>query len=83
MKKYVLGIFAVLLAIGFSAFTPSSSKSNRDSLHWYDLSGNPLGFGEEPSTECTQMGVGCAKGFIEIPADPQTDIPDQTRKVNE
>lgn len=34
MKKYLLGLFAVVLAVGFSAFTNSSSNSSEE-LFWY------------------------------------------------
>jgi hypothetical protein len=37
MKKYLLSIFAVLLAVGFSAFTkaPASRKAASTSYYWY------------------------------------------------
>lgn len=83
MKKYVLGIFAVLLAIGFSAFTPSAKQDNLDPMFWYDLDGQSLGYGIHPNNECVQAGVGCARGFIVEPTDPLTEEEDATRKVND
>ena len=40
MKKYLFGIFAIALAIGFSAFTsvPTVKKSTKtDFVYWYDI----------------------------------------------
>lgn len=38
MKKYLLGIFAVVLAIGFSAFTPKKeSKKNFTDYYWFKV----------------------------------------------
>jgi len=40
MKKYLFGIFAIALAIGFSAFTsvPKVKKSTKTSfVYWYDI----------------------------------------------
>lgn len=81
MKKY-LSFIAIVLAIGFSAFTPSSKEKGLTPMYWYDLVGNSLGFGSEPNNECTTSGIGCAKGFVVEPADPEFDTPDATRKLN-
>ncbi len=36
MKKYLFGMLAIVLAIGFSAHTePKASPKNLDDLHWY------------------------------------------------
>jgi hypothetical protein len=83
MKKYLLGIFAVVLAISFSAFSPAAKQDNLVPMYWYDLDGNSLGFGIHPNNGCEQEGVGCAKGFIVEPADPLTEEEDDTRRVNE
>lgn len=79
MKKYVLGIFAVLLAIGFSAFTPSAKQDNLDPKYWYGLDGQPLGFGIHPNNGCETIGEGCAVGFTVEPMDPLTETPDDYR----
>lgn len=39
MKKVLLGVFALVLAFGASAFT---SASNRATERWHFISGNPL-----------------------------------------
>jgi hypothetical protein len=36
MKKYLLGIFAIVIAIGFSSFTTAKQKKGV-ALHWYDV----------------------------------------------
>ena len=66
MKKYLLGIIAVVLAIGFSAFS-SENKSAANLFYWYQQSdhayvgssttstGNPLG--------CSATGENCVKGY--------------------
>ena len=44
MKKYLLGIFAVALAIGFSAFTTKEKKTEKTLQtqfdYWYDTQNN-------------------------------------------
>jgi len=53
MKKYLLGIFAVALAIGFSAFTsPATKKVNSDDspLHWYLVNYNGAQMEIQPQT---------------------------------
>jgi hypothetical protein len=40
MKKYLFGIFALLLAVTFSSFTAEpSSKKNTTVLYWYPVAG--------------------------------------------
>jgi hypothetical protein len=44
MKKYLLGLFAVVLAIGFSAFTSDDRKSTtQDAYFWYAIDGSQVG----------------------------------------
>ena len=46
MKKYLLGLFAVALAIGFSAFTsaPKAHKAtNQTQYYWYHVNGANYG----------------------------------------
>ena len=44
MKKYLFGIFAIALAIGFSAFTAPAKTSKGDAEDWYfvHVSGSTL-----------------------------------------
>lgn len=46
MKKYLLGILAIVLAIGFSAFTTgkksSSGVGKLDGLYWYFYNGSQI-----------------------------------------
>lgn len=39
MKKYLLGIFAIVLAIGFSAFTNITPKAKKTDPFWFQISG--------------------------------------------
>jgi hypothetical protein len=86
MKKYLVGIFAILLAIGFSAFTSTKTQSEKfTNYYWYHtftgvaFPGNPQA---EPSIDCTTLGVGCAKGFLNPDSDPVHHTADATRKFN-
>lgn len=60
MKKYLFGIFAILLAIGFSAFTSESSNGSeknpvkQTSYYWFNGSSYD-GFATKP-TEMTSSG---------------------------
>jgi hypothetical protein len=43
MKKYLFGLFAIALAIGFSAFTTTkapSKNSGSDTFYWYHVENN-------------------------------------------
>jgi hypothetical protein len=37
MKKYLFGLFALVLAIGFSAFTAPAKNSGEDTFYWYSV----------------------------------------------
>lgn len=45
MKKYLLGLFALALAIGFSAFTPGdqNNPTTQDDYFWYAIDGSQVG----------------------------------------
>ena len=59
MKKYLLGIFAVLLAVGFSAFTTKApSFTNYD---WRDANGNNL-FANKSRPDAITHFNGCDVG---------------------
>ena len=74
MKKYLLGIFAVILAVGLSAFTVVQKNANPDPIYWYSPDGlEPMGVGAEPDTDCPVDGPGCAKGFDIEPTNPVTE----------
>ena len=73
MKKYSLGIFALILAIGLYSFTVSQKTTVVPSLYWYDADdGSPL-YGGNPTDvippDCDKTVVDCAYGF----SDPQDD----------
>ncbi|HSU26793.1 MAG TPA: hypothetical protein VLJ68_00305 [Chitinophagaceae bacterium] len=81
MKKYLLGLLAILLAVGFSSFKSAPKKSSQTTYYWYDIVNyDPIGVEktEEPGVECltTNHGDRCAVGFLDVPSDPSTDTPD-------
>jgi len=39
MKKYLLGVFAIALAVGFSSFTHTKTEK-RVMLNWFNIDGN-------------------------------------------
>lgn len=81
MKK-ILPFLAIVLAMTFSAFRPSSQEKGLTPMYWYDLDNNSLGHGNEPNNECIKQGEGCAEGFVVEPVDPSLEIPDATRDFN-
>lgn len=56
MKKYLLGLFAVVLAIGFSAFT-STTEETTQYLNWYRTDGSVV-------TEVLQENIAADKDDI-------------------
>ena len=87
MKKYLTGIIAVILAVGFSAFS-NNGKSSDLLFYWYQQSdhtyvgssatssGNPLG--------CSAVGENCVKGYqrsSQPPSEP-TGTPDAKFSFN-
>jgi hypothetical protein len=83
MKKLIFGLFLAFAAVGTSAITTTATA--RQGLFWYSTDGNTfLGQGANPSTNCPNQGVGCAKGFTSsqpIPVNPSTPA-QETRKLN-
>jgi len=90
MNKFfkILPAAAIVVGLAGSAFTDvfkADTKQGKvqQQLHWYNNDGTEyLGLSEEPSTGCTAPGVGCAKGYAEIPDNPQADPADETRAFN-
>ena len=80
MKKYLLGLFALMLIIVATAFTTySHSNKPATSYFWYDATtGASLGSGELPSNGCSAMGSNCARGFLTQQIDPLGSTPDKT-----
>jgi len=88
MKKYLLGVMAVVFAIVFSAFTKTESVKPMTGEKWFELKagGNPsvaadyslYGNGStEPS--CTGSNV-CAK--LAVPDSQNPDIPDLNTAIS-
>ncbi|MBC7903139.1 MAG: hypothetical protein H7Y27_06935 [Gemmatimonadaceae bacterium] len=85
MKKFLIGFFALVLALGFSAFT--APEQQKESQNWYLFVGNPNNasevadpyFYERQSTipNCLPAGVKrCAVKAEQDLSDPLVDIPD-------
>jgi hypothetical protein len=69
MKKYLVGLFAVILAVGFSAFTSNDTKNS--GLFWYewDVANNKLGSfimqSAIPPTLCPkEVNKNCARAYV-------------------
>jgi len=84
MKKYLIGFVAVILAIGFSAFTEKSKQATDDVYYFYLVDGNgiiPSGssvqFGgtktlafADANDGCSGSGNDCMRGFLTQPSLP-------------
>jgi hypothetical protein len=83
MKKYLLGIFAVILAIGFSAFTTKKNKNADNTYYFYTVvngeipSGASVMFGgpvtlaaADIADNCEGSNTHCLRGFVSPPALP-------------
>lgn len=71
MKKYLVGIFAVILAISATAFT-KVSNFNDDVYYWYDIEGNRLNDipSELPPNGCDEGTEICAFGHVNQTSTP-------------
>jgi hypothetical protein len=79
MKKYLMGMVAIVLAISFSAFSPKAKKDKATTaLNWFQISGTLsetdavprtntveyLGHSETaPSIGCSATNYQCVSGF--------------------
>ena len=70
MKKFLIGIFAVVIA--FSAFAFEKSATSLTEYYWYDTDGNLLS--EDPSefspNGCNEGVEVCAYGHIQMTSNP-------------
>jgi hypothetical protein len=76
MKKYLLGIIAVLLAVGFSAFTNMKAKPESTDLYWFQISNKytstqqvkqaDAAFIQQSATP--PLGVNCSSGMYDCVA---------------
>ena len=86
MKKMIIPVLAVILAVSFSAFTPArKAQSNASSMYWYEvdrtsqkiLAGTPLYVHApkaEVETDCNDTGDDdCLRGFV-LPQNTANDI---------
>lgn len=60
MKKYILGIIAVLMIVTISAFKITTKNNNveHSSYKWFQISGNILPSAQVPSASATYLGEG-------------------------
>jgi hypothetical protein len=87
MKKYLLGFFAIVLAVGFSAFTTQHQVSKASSraafvgeLYWFDATGSYTGNFQTKENEltvaCDDTGIDiCERGYddndLVVPGHPE------------
>jgi uncharacterized protein YxeA len=73
MRKYLLGIVAIFLAIGFSAFTPKTENAKLDGELYWILADDDTFYtfrtqaSEESITGCTGSMADCAYGYTTQP----------------
>jgi hypothetical protein len=88
MKKFrfVLSLSAILIVVAASAFTiiPTAPRTDDPMLHWFDASGNYLGYRQLSTQEadCPGTGAVCANGYAQIDEEEQPvgDITSVTQK---
>jgi hypothetical protein len=77
MKKYFLGIFAVVLALGLSSFT--QTKKSLTDYSWFDNSGNLVGTSQSLNDNllgCPNIGTGCGRVYQgDFTTEPGTSSP--------
>jgi len=70
MKKYFLGIFAAVLAVGMSAFTvihQKQAEATQQEYYWFDLNGGYEGRSASVPTGCDLTHTrDCAYGYINV-----------------
>ena len=96
MKKYVLGLVAIVLAIGFSAFTAKKKQPADDVYYFYIVdsngiipSGSSVQFGgtktlayADANDGCSGSVNDCLRGFLTQPSLPTSDPGDVRTKKN-
>jgi hypothetical protein len=76
MKKYFLGTIAVLLAVGFSAFTNIKAKPAATDLYWFQISNKYTSTQAVAQTDAAfiqqsatpPLGVSCSGGMYDCVA---------------
>lgn len=75
MKKYLLGIIAVVLAIGFSAFTGEKSKAPASGEKWFVFNGvDPTDLGDATKYSLDGMGNSPSVCPTDITSDYRCEI---------
>jgi hypothetical protein len=99
MKKYFLSFMALVLALGFSAFTaPKKIQKTNQALYWYEVSSDMTTVDDDdllyPSqieasaainlTECEgNTSNDCARGFTSLLSAPTQDVGTEQIKRNQ
>jgi hypothetical protein len=70
MKKYLFGLFALLLAVAISAFSNRSSvdKSSSNVFNWFDIDDNwvvTTSTPESPEYLCSTAFGYCIRGYVD------------------
>lgn len=89
MKKNLLAIFAVIIAVGLSAFNNIQPKARFTDLYWFKISGQHLPGASVPSSDamfirqsataptdpvnCTGGDYDCIAGFTQSQVNTSTD----------
>jgi len=72
MKRNLLGLFAVVLAVGASAFTVKTQQNTAAALYWYDAETleliNSVPTEQIPSNCRLTPARDCAYGFSQMPS---------------
>ena len=69
MKKYILGLIAIVFAVAFSAFTTVPNKQTMSDLHWYKVSYEFNVNGQIEPDEANYLGFGVPNSTIMVPCE--------------
>lgn len=89
MKKFrfLLTLLALVCTVAATAFTMSPEKERTDDpmLHWFDPSGNYLGYRSVSTQEndCAGTGAVCANGFLQVDEQGQPVDPENPDSITE
>jgi hypothetical protein len=74
MKKYFLGFLAIILAIGFSAFTaPKKIQKTNQALYWYTVNSDMVTVDKENLIEDEQIEKAAAEAIVTCDGNTSND----------
>lgn len=82
MKKNMVSLLALIIAVGSFAFT----SVDRVDYHWYKHNGTSFvfdRFGSAPTTPCSKEVDPCNRGFLVDPPNPNTATPNVEQFKND